>query len=127
MTEEFKILKNEQEIDCLMETFFCAANRNLKKVLSLLSNKEGWGEEVVFLSFENDLDDYDMAQLPKPLDDKHVLIELASPAVEVNQVVYLDFDTFYNYLDKNVKKETKKSDDSELIELLKRVKITLEI
>ena len=49
-----------------------------------------------------------MAQLPKSLDDKHVLIELASPAVEVNQIVYLDFDTFYNYLDKNVRKETKK-------------------
>ncbi|MGG5312920.1 hypothetical protein [Enterococcus sp. DIV2381] len=68
-----------------------------------------------------------MAQLPKPLDDKHVLIELASPAVEVNQIVYLDFDTFYNYLDKNVRKETKKSDGSELIGLLKRVKKSLEI
>ena len=107
MTEKFKILINEQEIDELMETF-CAANRNLNKLLNLLSNKEGWGEEVIFLSFENDLDDYDMAQLPKPLDDKHVLIELASPAVEVNQIVYLDFDTFYNYLDKKRKKRNKK-------------------
>ncbi|WP_171844974.1 hypothetical protein [Enterococcus mundtii] len=48
MTEKFKILINEQEIDEWMETFFCAANRNLNKLLNLLSNKEGWGEEVFF-------------------------------------------------------------------------------
>lgn len=128
MAEEFQILMNEQEIDQLMSTYFCAANRKLKKVLKLFSNKEGWGEEVVFVSFKNDLDDYDMAQLPKPLDDEHVLAELDSPAVEINQIAYLDFKTFYDYLDENVKKEIERnSEENELIELLKKVKESLRI
>ena len=69
-----------------------------------------------------------MMQLPKTLDDNHVLVELGSPAVEVDQIAYLDFKTFYDYLAENVKKEIEKnSEESALIELLKQVKISLEI
>lgn len=50
-----------------------------------------------------------MSQLPTPLDDKHVLVELDSPAVESEQQVYLDFENFYNYLEEHVKKKWKKS------------------
>lgn len=49
-----------------------------------------------------------MSQLPTPLDDKHVLVELDSPAVESEQQLYLDFETFYNYLEEHVKKEVEK-------------------
>ncbi|OEH83127.1 hypothetical protein BCR26_02335 [Enterococcus rivorum] len=38
-----------------------------------------------------DLDDHDRAKLPKPLDDNHVLVELGSTAVKVDQIAYLDF------------------------------------
>ncbi|MBC1990624.1 hypothetical protein HCJ33_11645, partial [Listeria seeligeri] len=58
----------------------------------------------------------------------HVLVELGAPAVEINQIVYLDFKTFYNYLEENVKIEKEKhSEEDELMELLKQVKSSLEI
>ncbi|EJY7254973.1 hypothetical protein OHD74_002052, partial [Enterococcus faecalis] len=80
------------------------------------------------VSFKNDLDDYDMVQLPKMLDDNHVLVELGSPAVEVDQIAYLDFKTFYNYLAENVKKEAEKnSEENGLLELLEEVKKNLGI
>lgn len=128
MTGKFEILTNEEEVNQLMAIFFCSANRKLKKVLKLLSNQKGWGEEVVFVSFKDDLDEYDMAQLPKPLDDRQIIVEFCFPAVEVDQIAYLDFKTFYNYLVDYVKKEIEKNiEDVELLELLKDVKSGLEI
>ncbi|WP_137663317.1 hypothetical protein [Enterococcus hulanensis] len=129
MENEFQILNDKKSVDQLMLTYFSiVSGKDLKKALSAFKEKKGYGIEIVFVSFKNDLDDYDMAQLPKPLDDKHVLVELGSPAVEVDQIAYLDFKTFYNYLAENVKKEVEKnSEESELIELLKQVKSSLEI
>lgn len=129
MENEFQILNDKKSVDQLMLTYFSiVSGKDLKKALSAFKEKKGYGIEIVFVSFKNDLDDYDMAQLSKPLDDKHVLVELGSPAVEVDQIAYLDFKTFYNYLAENVKKEVEKnSEESELIELLKQVKSSLEI
>lgn len=129
MENEFQILNDKKSVDQLMLTYFSiVSGKDLKKALSAFKEKKGYGIEIVFVSFKNDLDDYDMAQLPKPLDDKHVLVELGSPAVEVDQIAYLYFKTFYNYLAENVKKEVEKnSEESELIELLKQVKSSLEI
>lgn len=128
MTENFEVLTLKSEIDQLMQTYFSVINSKLSKALKLFANKEGYGQEIVFVSFQSDLDDYDMAQLPLPLDDKHVLVELGAPAVEVEQLAYLDFETFYSYLDRNVKTEIEKNpDDSELLDLLEKVKQTLNI
>ncbi|WP_246234779.1 hypothetical protein [Bacillus aquiflavi] len=69
-----------------------------------------------------------MAQLPKQLDDKHVLLELGYPAVKIEQMAYLDFETFYNYLEKNVKKVmVTESEDEELPNLLLQVKNSLNL
>ncbi|MBP1047896.1 hypothetical protein I6N96_16515 [Enterococcus sp. BWM-S5] len=128
MTENFEVLTLKSEIDQLMQTYFSVINSKLSKALKLFANKEGYGQEIVFVSFQSDLDDYDMAQLPLPLDDKHVLVELGAPAVEVEQLAYLDFETFYSYLDRNVKTEIEKNpDDSELLDLLEKVKLALNI
>lgn len=105
MNEDYQIANSKVEIDKIVSTYFNFINgKYLEKALECFANKEGYGQEIVFVSFKNDLDDYDMTQLPKPLDDEHVLVELDSPAVEVSQIAYLDFKTFYNYLDENVKK-----------------------
>ena len=54
------------------------------------------------------------------------MLELSYPAVEINQIVYLDFETFYKYLDEYVKKEIEKNpDESELMDLLIKVKSSL--
>lgn len=129
MSKGYQIAGNKTDIDRIVSTYFNFINgKYLKIALKCFANKEGYGQEIVFVSFKNDLDDYDMAQLPKPLDDKHVLVELGSPAVEIDQIAYLDFKTFYNYLEENVKIEIEKnSGEGELIELLKQVKSSLEI
>jgi hypothetical protein len=129
MENEFQLLDDKKSIDQLMLSYFSIiSGKDLKRALYAFEEKKGYGVEIVFASFKNDLDDYDMAQLPKPLDDKHVLVELGFPAVEVDQLAYLDFKTFYNYLEENVKKEIEKNlGEGELIELLKKVKESLEI
>ncbi|ENY5728899.1 TPA: hypothetical protein ACSK7W_002313 [Listeria innocua] len=110
MQNEFQLLEDKKSIDQLMLTYFSIiSGRYLKKALSAFKEKEGYGQEIVFISFKNDLDDYDIAQLPRPLDDKHVLVELGFPAVEIDQIAYLDFKTFYAYLDENVKKEAERN------------------
>ncbi|MBC1516639.1 hypothetical protein [Listeria immobilis] len=129
MSKGYQIAGNKTDIDRIVSTYFNFINgKYLKIALKCFANKEGYGQEIVFVSFKNDLDDYDMAQLPKPLDDKHVLVELGSPAVEIDQIAYLDLKTFFNYLEENVKIEIEKnSGEGELIELLKQVKSSLEI
>ncbi|WP_088839198.1 hypothetical protein [Listeria sp. ILCC792] len=129
MSEGYQIVGNKTDIDRIVSTYFNFINGNyLKTALECFANKKGYGQEIVFVSFKNDLDDYDMAQLPKPLDDKHVLVELGYPAVEVDQIAYLDFKNFYSYLEENVKTEIEKnSGEGELIELLKQVKSSLDI
>ncbi|EAD7011010.1 hypothetical protein AJ94_11660 [Listeria monocytogenes] len=120
MQNEFQLLEDKKSIDQLMLTYFSIiSGRYLKKALSAFKEKGGYGQEIVFVSFKNDLDAYDMTQLPRPLDDKHVLVELGFPAVEIDQIAYLD---------ENVKKEAERNPEgNEFIELLKKVKSSLEI
>lgn len=129
MEYKFQVFKDKKNIDQLMLTYFSVVNgEDFKKALSFFKQYKGYGIEFVFVSFKFDLDEYDMMQLPKVLDEDHVLIELCYPAVEVNQLAYLDFRTFYDYLVENVSKELEKSPESvELIELLKEVKCSLHI
>jgi hypothetical protein len=129
MSENYQVMNENEVIDKIVATYFnFIKDKYLIKALECFVNKEGYGQEIVFVFFKNDLDEYDMAQLPKPLDDQHVLIELGYPAVEVDQLAYLDFKSFYNYLAENVKKEVKhNSDKRELMELLKKVKNSLGI
>ena len=115
MNSNFEFIEDKEKNDELMSIYF-----NFKK--------EGFGQEIVFVHFQSDLDEFDMSQLPTPLDDKHVLVELDSPAVESEQQVYLDFETFYNYLEENVKKEVEKNPERNgLMDLLVQVKRSLNL
>lgn len=127
MSEEYQINESKEDIDKLMLTYFNFVNgKYLKKALKNFAEREGYGQEIVFAFFQSDLDEYDLAQLPRPLDEKHVLIELGYPAVEIEQIAFLDFKTFYDYLEKNVKKEVKKNPGkTELTDLLAEVKRSL--
>ncbi|WPK12103.1 hypothetical protein R6U77_19795 [Lysinibacillus louembei] len=127
MSREYQVKESKEDIDKLMLTYFnFISGKYLEKALKSFAEKEGYGQEIVFAFFQSDLDEYDMAQLPRPLDEKHVLIELGYPAVEIEQMAFLDFQTFYDYLDKNVKKEVGKTPEkTELINLLAEVKRSL--
>ena len=129
MSRAYQIIKKKEDIDELVGIYFNFINgKYLNKALRCFAEKEGYGQEIVFVSFQYDFDEYDMAQLPKPLDENHVLVELGYPAVDVEQIAYLDFETFYDYLDENVKKELNENPDkTELIDLLAEVKYKLDI
>ncbi|MEK5146722.1 hypothetical protein MKX53_06745 [Psychrobacillus sp. FSL K6-4615] len=129
MSREYQVNESKADIDKLMLTYFDFINgKYLEKALESFVEREGYGQEIVFAFFQSDLDEYDIAQLPKPLDEKHVLIEIGYPAVEIEQMAYLDFKTFYDYLDENVKKEMKKnSGNIQLTDLLAKVKRSLYI
>ncbi|MCC8354522.1 hypothetical protein ACSQ7W_18070 [Bacillus halotolerans] len=127
MSKEYQVNESKEDIDKLMLTYFNFINgKYLEKALKSFAEREGYGQEVVFAFFQSDLDEYDMAQLPRPLDEKHVLIELGYPAVEIEQMAFLDFKTFYDYLDKNVKEEVKKNPEKTVLtDLLAEVKLSL--
>ncbi|OIS65345.1 hypothetical protein A4A36_13730 [Bacillus subtilis] len=127
MSKEYQVNESKEDIDKLMLTYFNFINgKHLEKALKSFAEREGYGQEVVFAFFQSDLDEYDMAQLPRPLDEKHVLIELGYPAVEIEQMAFLDFKTFYDYLDKNVKEEVKKNPEKTVLtDLLAKVKRSL--
>ncbi|MEK3974699.1 hypothetical protein [Psychrobacillus sp. FSL K6-1267] len=109
MCRENHVNESKAEIDKLMLTYFDFINgKYLEKALESFAEREGYGQEIVFAFFQSDLDEYDIAQLPRPLDEKHVLIEIGYPAVEIEQMAYLDFKTFYYYLEENVKKKWEK-------------------
>ncbi|KML30477.1 hypothetical protein H7K05_10300 [Priestia aryabhattai] len=127
MSGEYQINESKEDIDKLMLTYFNFINgKYLEKALKSFAEREGYGQEIVFAFFQSDLDEYDMEQLPRPLDEKHVLIELGYPAVEIEQIAFLDFKTFYDYLEKNVNKEVEnKPEKTELTGLLAEVKRSL--
>ncbi|MEJ9303479.1 hypothetical protein ABEW33_18300 [Priestia megaterium] len=127
MSGEYQVNESKEDIDKLMLTYFNFINgKYLEKALKSFAEREGYGQEIVFAFFQSDLDEYDMAQLPRPLDEKHVLIELGYPAVEIEQIAFLDFKTFYDYLEKNVNREVEnKPEKTELTGLLAEVKRSL--
>ncbi|MBD7942523.1 MULTISPECIES: hypothetical protein [Psychrobacillus] len=129
MCRENHVNESKAEIDKLMLTYFDFINgKYLEKALESFAEREGYGQEIVFAFFQSDLDEYDIAQLPRPLDEKHVLIEIGYPAVEIEQMAYLDFKTFYYYLEENVKKEVGKNPaNTQLTDLLVKVKHSLNI
>ncbi|MBC1210412.1 hypothetical protein HB815_05645 [Listeria booriae] len=129
MSEEYQVIENKDSVDELVSTYFNFINgRYLEDALKNFAKREGYGQEIVFVYFQSDLDDYDMAQLPKPLDEKHILIELGYPAVETEQIAYLDFEAFYYYLEVSVRKEIKKgSENAKLTGLLSEVRSGLQL
>ncbi|WP_342560579.1 hypothetical protein NSQ95_07285 [Psychrobacillus sp. FSL W7-1457] len=129
MSREYQVNEDKADLDKLMLTYFDFINgKYLKKALESFAQREGYGQEIIFVFFQSDLDEYDMEQLPRALDEEHVLIELGYPAVEIDQIAYMDFKTFYNYLDENVKKESEKNPSNiELTDLLAKVKRSLYI
>ncbi|MBC1991153.1 hypothetical protein HCJ33_14445, partial [Listeria seeligeri] len=65
MSKSYQIAGNNTDIDRIVSTYFNFINgKYLKTALKCFANKEGYGQEIVFVSFKNDLDDYDMSQLP---------------------------------------------------------------
>jgi len=127
VNRNYELQKRKEDIDHLMSIYFDFINGTyLEVALKCFAAREGYGQEIIFAFFHSDLDDFDSAHLPRPLDDKHVLIELGYPAVEIEQLAFLDFKTFYHYLEENVKKEVEiNPEKTRLNDLLAEVKCSL--
>ncbi|WP_317635178.1 hypothetical protein [Xylocopilactobacillus apicola] len=120
------VITDKKEIDRIVSYYSGFLMYSTSYWLELLAKKKGAGEEGVGVSFKGDLDEYDMYQLPKLLDDHHVLAELYAPIVEVDEIAYLDFETFYDYVAKTVQDILEEEPErTELIPLLMNVKKSL--
>ncbi|MED1116410.1 hypothetical protein [Bacillus paramycoides] len=123
---EYIIVTDKPTIDKLMLTYFSVvSDKQFKKALRCFSQKRGYGEEFVAVLFKYDFDDFDLAQLSKPIDDSHVILEMDYPAADRDTQVYLTFNEFYDYLINRVSAiiENNPDEKSELNKLLLEVKI----
>ncbi|PGW30421.1 hypothetical protein COE04_29240 [Bacillus cereus] len=123
---EYIIVTDKPTIDKLMLTYFSVvSNKQFKKALRCFSQKRGYGEEFVAVLFKYDFDDFDLAQLSKPIDDSRVILEMDYPAADKDTQVYLTFNEFYDYLINRVSAiiEDNPEEKSELNKLLLEVKI----
>ncbi|HHT7240393.1 hypothetical protein [Bacillus nitratireducens] len=123
---EYIIVTDKPTIDKLMLTYFSVvSDKQFKKALRCFSQKRGYGEEFVAVLFKYDFDDFDLAQLSKPIDDSRVILEMDYPAADKDTQVYLTFNEFYDYLINRVSAiiEDNPEEKSELNKLLLEVKI----
>lgn len=128
MDGEFRIVEGS-DIDELVSVYFLfITGRYLRMAMESFASKHGFGQEVVFVTFEGDLDNDDQAELPKVLDDQHILLEQTTPMVDIDRMAYLDFKTFYQYLDRHVRTIVERNpEEADLSDLLFKVKAGLGI
>lgn len=126
MNDNFHMM-TKAETDGVMSMYFNVIRGGyMRDALKYFAEKQGYGQEVIFVSFQDDLDDEDQSRLPQRLDNDHVLLEFDYPAADVNEYAYLDFKSFYRLLDKHAKKFVEEyPEDSELLNLLVKVKAGL--
>ncbi|WP_237756527.1 barstar family protein [Lactiplantibacillus herbarum] len=126
MSEEYILMDNKEASDFIGTFLSIFQGRyGLRKSLANFAIKEGFGEEIIFIFFKADLGDYDQTQIPKMLDDKHVLLEYDSDVDEI-KYAYLDFPTFYEYLAKEITEIVKAHrKDSDLLGFLAEIRTNL--
>ncbi|MDM5154710.1 hypothetical protein QUF88_12975 [Bacillus sp. DX1.1] len=128
-----KLIVDFKEIKVLLDDIFweLTVRNRLIDALKDFKNKEGYDIGGKAILFRDDLDEYDLAHLPKTLDDRHVLIDVDAATSSVNEDSqgYLSFEEFYVYLEKRVEKVISSQPDEkeELTELLLEVKKGLEV
>lgn len=127
MTTTYKVMEDEEAIKRLFGTICYAWYRGAKfeQALKWLAEKSYIGGEVVFLSFQGDLDDYEQSQLPYPLDDKYVLLEFMFAGVWVSDVAYIDFSTLYQYACDQAAEEMAKDPSLDFRPLLEELRKSL--
>lgn len=129
----YKIITDTKEKENILLTF----SHNVKiSSLKEYVNKTGYGDDFMDVLFKKDLEEdlYSYQQELKEIQDNQVVIHAYYPATisdskNAEEVLYLNFDEFYNYLVEVVDKRIVESpeDKEEYQELLEKVKATLEL
>ena len=129
----YKIITDTKEKENILLTF----SHNVKiSSLKEYVNKTGYGDDFMDVLFKKDLEEdlYSYQQELKEIQDNQVVIHAYYPATitdskDAEEVLYLNFDEFYNYLVEVVDKRIVESpeDKEEYQELLEKVKATLEL
>ncbi|WP_048000957.1 hypothetical protein [Lactiplantibacillus herbarum] len=124
--EENHILMDKRDAAYLIgDLFSMLGRRSSRKALAGFANKEGCVEDDILISFKADLDEYEQTQIPKVLDDKHILLEYDDDVNEI-EYAYLDFPTFYEYLAKEVAAMVKsRPKDVDLLDFLAQIRMSL--
>ena len=129
----YKIITDTKKKENILLTF----SHNVKiSSLKEYVNKTGYGDDFMDVLFKKDLEEdlYSYQQELKEIQDNQVVIHAYYPATisdskDAEEVLYLNFDEFYNYLVEVVDKRIVESpeDKEEYQELLEKVKATLEL
>jgi len=99
----------------------------LPVALNDFASRHGYGAGLMSSTyFENDLSEEQQASLPQRLDDEHVLL---MHGFDDDQLVYLEFETFCDYLTVSVKclirRDKRNPSNQKLLKLLKDVRRNL--
>ncbi|WP_048000954.1 hypothetical protein [Lactiplantibacillus herbarum] len=128
MAEDFHEM-DEKEIEVAMSRFFSITHGEyLRDVLNCFAEKRGYAQEYIYIGFCDDSDDEEDEENNDPflkLDDKHVLIEQDASIsfTGKDEFAYLDFSTFYKYMEEEVKDLVKRRrENADLLNLLAKVK-----
>jgi len=130
--EKFRLITDKQETEQIINSFFgISSNSRLIKELTLISQKKGFNRDYESLSFKHELDEEDINMIQQPMTDKHILISISILEYET----YIPFDEFYEYLKKTILQLLKQGplngdlpfDESEILRLLEKIKVSLEI
>ena len=129
----YKIITDTKEKENILLTF----SHNVKiSSLKEYVNKTGYGDDFMDVLFKKDLEEdlYSYQQELKEIQDNQVVIHAYYPATisdskDAEEVLYLNFDEFYNYLVEVVDERISESpeDKEEYEQLLAEVKIALEL
>ncbi len=129
----YKIITDTKEKENILLTF----SHNVKiSSLKEYVNKTGYGDDFMDVLFKKDLEEdlYSYQQELKEIQDNQVVIHAYYPATisdskDAEEVLYLNFDEFYNYLVEVVDKKISENpeDKVEYQELLAKIKIALEL
>jgi len=124
---DYLVITDSHKIDELMEVYFYAiGEKNFFKALRNFSNKEGFGVEYTRILFQDDLDDDEEEY--EVLANRKVVVIIEYPIEKQDTEIFLTFEEFYIYLEKQGKKTIKEHSELESIkEMLREVKQTLEI
>lgn len=124
------LIEDKDRIDKLMITFFIACD--MEGILRNASKGYGYGHNVIFTHFKRDVDEFFEEEIqdwgydfPRPLDDKHVLLEFSLMGGDEVELAYLDFPTFYGYVYDQAIREMKHDPSRDLMPLLEQARVTL--
>ena len=113
---EYHILTEPSDKKIILDDmFFEISNRksSIERSLKNFSKEQGYVVEGKGINFQGDLDEYDLSQLPFPLEEHHILIgaEAGYSSLGFECEGYMTFSEFYGYLEEILPRYVEMTDE----------------